>query len=102
MQNCCPTFNLWSSNGTRANRRINLAKHGLDFDDARLLDWDNATFLEDRRFDYPEPRYWAFAMRGIRLYVVTFCLRRGNVRIISFRKANDREAKRYGRKTEAP
>jgi len=43
-------------------RRGNIRKHGLDFDDARKLDWDNATYIEDKRFSYPEPRFWAFAM----------------------------------------
>jgi len=80
-----------------AKRKINLQKHGLDFDDARHLDWDAATYIEDTRFVYPEPRFWAFAktLSG-RLHVVTFCIRGTKVRIISFRKANDREVKRYG------
>lgn len=79
-----------------AKRLSNLEKHGLDFTDAPKLDWDNATFIQDRRKDYPEPRYWAFAMLGKRLHIVTFCLRGMKVRLISFRKANDRETRRYG------
>lgn len=43
-------------------RRANIQKHGLDFADAKHLDWDNATYIEDARFSYPEPRYWAFAL----------------------------------------
>jgi uncharacterized DUF497 family protein len=77
-------------------RLANLAKHGLDFADVPKLDWDGATFVEDQRRDYPEPRYWAFAMHGKRLHLVAFCLRGRKVRIISFRKANNREMKRYG------
>jgi len=42
-------------------RRANFLKHGLDFDDARHLDWDHAAYIEDQRFAYPEPRFWAFA-----------------------------------------
>jgi uncharacterized DUF497 family protein len=72
----------------------NRAKHGLDFDEARKLDWDNATYLEDTRFAYPERSYWAFAMGGGRLHVVAFCLRGAKVRI--FRKANRREIKNHG------
>jgi uncharacterized DUF497 family protein len=78
--------------------RANRAKHGLDFDDARKLDWDNATYLEDTRFAYPERRYWAYAMGDGRLHMVAFCLRRTKVRIISFRKANRREVKNHGAK----
>ncbi len=76
-----------------AKRQSNLEKHGLDFADARHLDWDEATYLEDRRLSYPEPRYWAFARWNRRLYLVAFCVRENKVRIISFRKANDREIK---------
>ncbi|HSC18116.1 MAG TPA: BrnT family toxin [Rhizomicrobium sp.] len=79
-----------------AKRRDNLAKHDLDFTDVPKLDWDNATVLEDRRFPYPEPRFWAFARWRGRLHMVAFCLRGNKVRIISFRKANAKEVKRYG------
>lgn len=43
-------------------RRANIQKHGLDFADVKHLDWDNATYIEDTRFSYAEPRYWAFAL----------------------------------------
>ena len=80
-------------------RRANIAKHGLDFADVSILDWDQATALEDTRRIYPEPRFWAFAMRGPRLHVVTFCRRGAKVRVISFRKANDREVRRHAQQT---
>ena len=82
-----------------AKRRANIAKHGLDFADAPKLDWDNATYLRDMRRNYPEPRYWVFAMLGERLHLLAYCLRGTSIRIISFRKANDREVKRYGPQT---
>ena len=81
-----------------AKRLANVQKHGLDFAEVSSLDWDNATFLEDARRKYSEPRFWAFAMKGPWLHVVTFCLRGAKVRVISFRKANDREVKRHGPK----
>lgn len=80
-------------------RRSNLEKHGLDFADANELDWDNADYVEDRRFSYPERRFWAFATQAGRLYVVTFCTRGERTRLISFRKANAREQNLYGKKT---
>jgi uncharacterized DUF497 family protein len=79
-----------------AKRIANLAKHGLDFADVQRLDWDNATYLPDTRFAYPEPRFWAFAKRDGRLYMVAFCVRGTKVRIISFRKASRREERQYG------
>jgi hypothetical protein len=83
-----------------AKRRANIAKHGLDFADASSLDWDDAMVLQDERRPYPEPRFWAFAMLGARLHVVTFCTRGARIRIISFRKANSREVRRYGPQTQ--
>ncbi len=78
-------------------RQANTKKHGLDFDDARHLDWDNAIYIEDTRKTYPERQFWAFAKAGEgRLHMVTFCIRGTKVRVISFRKANSREVKRYG------
>jgi uncharacterized DUF497 family protein len=56
-----------------AKNRTNRQKHGFDFEEARDLDWGNAIYVEDGRFPYPEPRYWAFAMRGGRLHMVAFC-----------------------------
>jgi hypothetical protein len=34
-----------------AKRRANLEKHGADFADVPFMEWDNATILEDTRFD---------------------------------------------------
>lgn len=81
-----------------SKRSSNLAKHGLDFDDAKSLDWDNAAIIEDTRFPYPERRFWAFAQKDGRCYIVTFCSRGSKLRIISFRKANSREVRRHGKK----
>lgn len=80
-------------------RRANIQKHGLDFADVKHLDWDNATYIEDTRFSYAEPRYWAFALWKHRLHLVAFCRRGGKVRIISFRKANRKEVRRYDKQT---
>ncbi len=79
-----------------AKRLANLAKHGLDFEDVRLLDWDGAKVLSDTRKAYPEPRFWAFALWNGRLHMVAFCIRGTKVRIISFRKANKKEVTRHG------
>ncbi|HEY3777559.1 MAG TPA: BrnT family toxin [Rhizomicrobium sp.] len=85
----------WDDEKNRANR----AKHGLDFEDARNLDWDTAMYVEDTRFEYPDRRYWAFAMKDGRLHMVAFCLRAASVRIISFRKPNRKGGRLYGAKS---
>jgi uncharacterized DUF497 family protein len=79
-----------------SKRRANLLKHGLDFADVALLEWDRATIVEDRRFGYLERRYWGFVDINNRLHLVAFANRGRRIRIISFRRANKKEVKHYG------
>lgn len=72
----------------------NKASRGLDFADVVFLDWENALVVKDNRFDYGETRYSALVM-GERLYAVAFTYRNNAMRVISFRKANKREERRY-------
>jgi uncharacterized protein len=51
---------------------------------------------EDDRRDYGEPRYRLYGRVAGRLFVIVFAERGGVVRIISARKANGRERRRYG------
>jgi uncharacterized DUF497 family protein len=78
-----------------AKDAANLAKHGVSLAVAGRLDWENALIWTDTRQHYSEPRQAALGLIGDRVYFVAF-VDRGNVRrIISFRKANYREAKYY-------
>ena len=52
--------------------------------------------LEDVRKDYGERRFRVFGYIEGRLYAVVFTPRESAVRVISFRKANLQEVKRYG------
>lgn len=73
----------------------NETKHGVSFAVADDLEWDTALIVEDKRYRYGENRMIGIGYIGNRLYVVVF-VDRGNVRrIISLRKANIREVKRY-------
>jgi len=73
----------------------NRQKHGISLADARLLDWEHVDLWFDQRRDYGEPRQCGTGRIGRRLYFVVFVWRNGKRRIISLRKANDREEKRY-------
>ncbi|OOC10040.1 BrnT family toxin [Thioalkalivibrio halophilus] len=73
----------------------NLAKHGVSLADAAHLDWDTLLAMEDRRADYGECRMTGYALREERLYCVVFTDRGSARRIISLRKANNREILRY-------
>ena len=78
-------------------RQSTLTNRGLDFARAREV-FDGTEFTwEDDRFDYPEVRHNTFGMLDSRLVSITWTIRRGKRRIISMRKANDREQARYRR-----
>lgn len=74
----------------------NVRKHGLSLDVARLIDWSAVTVVPDERKDYRETRYQIYGKVMGRLHVLIATPRRGSLRIISLRKANRREVRRYG------
>ena len=73
----------------------NLAKHGVSLTLAELLDWDELRVRTDERTSYSEVRMIGYTTQGTRLYCVVFTDRGSMRRIISLRKANDREVRRY-------
>ena len=77
----------------RVKRLTNLAKHGLDFAEVERFDWDSAHIT--RRLRSSEQRFVALGHMGERLHVVVYVHRGAKRRIISFRKANRREERRY-------
>lgn len=76
-------------------RQTDLAKHGVDFAVAPMFDWSLATFEIDRRRDCGEFRIVATGPVLLRLHVPVYTLRAGQVRVISLRKANSREYRRW-------
>jgi uncharacterized protein len=73
----------------------NFAKHGVSLALAAELDWEAALVWVDDRFEYGELRMIALAPKTSILYYVAF-VERGEVRrLISLRRANRREVKRY-------
>lgn len=73
----------------------NIKNRGLCFDRAADLDWASAQIIEDVRNDYPERRFVVAAFLETRLHILCFTPIEGGIRVISFRKANKREVKRY-------
>jgi uncharacterized DUF497 family protein len=73
----------------------NQAKHGLSLELAKELEWETALIWTDNRKDYGEVRQCALVLRENRLYFVAFADRADGRRVISLRKANVREVKRY-------
>lgn len=75
----------------------NEIQRGLPFEQAEDFEWSEAHIIQDDRKDYPEPRYVAVGYLDNRLHVLCFTPVQGGIRVISFRKANAREAKKYGK-----
>lgn len=73
----------------------NIPRRGLSFARAAEFDWDNALIKEDARRDYGERRFQALGMIDNRLHVLVFTPRVDRIHIISLRKANSREIRRY-------
>lgn len=73
----------------------NLAERGLSFERAADFEFNDAKVWVDERFAYPETRYIALGYLGDRLHVLCFALIEGGIRVISFRKANPKEARRH-------
>jgi hypothetical protein len=72
------------------------AERGFDFAYVVqvFLDPDRQIEIDDR-FDYGEPRYRAVGRVDNRVFVVVYTPRDGRFRLISARKANQREIRRY-------
>lgn len=79
-----------------AKRDETLARRGLDLSDAGRVLCGPAMTVEDDRFDYGEPRFITIGLLNTRMLVVAWTPRGETYRIISMRKANDRENARYG------
>lgn len=75
--------------------QANLDKHGLSFYDAEAVFAGDVMTVADQRKDYGEPRFAALGTLAGRVVFIAYTLRTHKVRIISMRKANEREQKIY-------
>lgn len=80
-----------------AKNQANIAKHGVSLAVAYEFDWGNALHIVDDRFAYGETRYMAVGYVGKRMHMMIYTRREDAFRIISLRKANTRERKKYGK-----
>lgn len=75
--------------------KINRKKHGIDFNDAKLIFEGLTLTIEDDRFDYPEKRYITFGLLVEQVISVVHTESVKKIRIISARKATKNEQKEY-------
>ena len=71
----------------------NQAKHGIDFESAKAL-WEG-TVVEIPAVTSDEPRTLAIGKLGGKFWTAVITRRAGGIRIISVRRARDRERKAY-------
>ncbi len=73
----------------------NMKKHGVSLRDAESLEWELLLAEQDTRYEYDEIRMIGYAPIGYRVFCVVYTERGDIRRIISLRKANKREVKKY-------
>lgn len=78
----------------RRKAASNLKKHSISFELVRRLDWGSVVEIPDFRHA-AETRIIAWGLIDERLHVLVYTMRGGIYRVISLRKANNREAKAY-------
>ncbi|GHT58704.1 hypothetical protein FACS18945_4750 [Bacteroidia bacterium] len=83
----------WDEN----KRQANLAKHGIDFFDARAVFYDERRFVDmDNRFNYGETRKKTVGLMNNELVAAVIHTDRNNkIRLISARSASKKERKKY-------
>jgi uncharacterized DUF497 family protein len=77
----------------------NIAERGLSFGQAADFNFESALYWLDTRKRYPERRVVALGLLAGRLHSLVFVETDIGIRVISFRKANPREVKRYEQET---
>ncbi len=78
--------------------RSNIAKHGIDFSDAHDIFKYPMLIKEDIRSEYGEQRWISIGLLKDIVVVLIFTIRREKIRIISIRKANQKERDIYNEK----
>ena len=84
---------MWHWNEDK--RQATLLLRGLDFVMVRDFDLSSARIDPDLRRDYGEERFKATGMIDGRLFIVIFTSRGERLRLISLRKANEREKRAW-------
>lgn len=79
----------------------NIELRGLSFDRAADFDFPSALIWIDTRKAYPEVRFSALGYVDSRVHSLVFAETACGIRVISFRKANKREVKRYEQETQS-
>lgn len=83
-------------------RLLTLEERGLDMADAWLVFEGRHVTAEDTRFGYREVRHVTVGYLEERMVVLVWTERGNRIRVISFRKANEREREKFGIRLARP
>lgn len=83
-----------------AKNEQNIRERGLSFVEVAEFDFEAATYAIDNRRDYGEVRFRALGYLNGRLHALVFVGTPNGIRVISFRKANQREVVFYESQTQ--
>ena len=72
--------------------RANFVKHGVALEDFAGFD-QTPEVRRDDRFAYSEDRFRAFGRIETKGYMIAYMIRDGRVRLISFRRAHEKDRK---------
>ena len=78
-----------------SQEREKCTRAGRPFELAAEFAWEGALIAEDLRKNYSERRFQALGLIGERLHMMVFTPRANKAHVLSLRKANKREVKRY-------
>lgn len=81
-------------------RDWNLEHRGLDFEDSLIVFAGTTLTIHDDRLDYGETRYQTMGLLNGRLVMIVWTPRGEARHVMSMRKANERERKRYDAQLE--
>ncbi len=90
----CGYINLVDVVFDPAKDAINIAKHGFSLGDFGGFDAAPSVLIDDR-FDYGETRYQARGRIDGKGYCVVYTVSSGALRLISFRRAHEKEMRRH-------
>jgi uncharacterized protein len=77
-----------------AKSAANKAKHGIDFEEAKLL-WDDPRLLVVPARTEDEPRFLAVGRVGVTHWSAIYTPRDERIRLISVRRSREEEVERY-------
>ena len=76
-----------------AKNERNIKERGIAFGYAENFEWTTSLIVEDTRQNYGERRFQAMGYILGKLHVLVYTIRQESIRIISLRRANEREEK---------